>query len=93
MKQFDDNDCKNCGGTGSEPSGVEYMGAHEMVGCEWCAGTGFDDIYLGVERLRTEVAEANKRINQAREWLLDRTDDQMNYQLNRELDLILQGEY
>lgn len=66
MKQFDDNTCTNCGGTGSEPSGVEYMGAHEMIGCDWCCGTGFDDIYLGVERLRTEIAALDSLLGATR---------------------------
>lgn len=60
MRQFNDNDCTNCGGTGSERSGVEYMGMSELVGCDWCAGTGFADINLGVERLRAEIAELSE---------------------------------
>ena len=58
--KFDDNDCPRCGGSGAEESGVEYYGQHEMVGCESCCGTGFDDIYLGVDRLRTEISESNE---------------------------------
>ena len=68
MKQFDDNDCANCGGTGSELSGVEHMGAHEMIGCDWCAGTGFEDVYLGVGRLRTEVIELTVTLKAVRKW-------------------------
>ena len=63
MKQFDDNDCPHCDGTGSERSGVEYMGQSEMVGCDWCCGTGFADIYLGVDRLRTEISELRAKAN------------------------------
>ena len=33
--------CHQCGGSGSEPSGVEYMGIGEMVGCESCCGIGY----------------------------------------------------
>ena len=57
MKQPDNNTCTQCGGDGSIPSGVEHMGQHEMVGCDWCCGTGWADIYLGAERLRAEIAE------------------------------------
>jgi hypothetical protein len=66
MKQLDDNDCTNCEGTGAERSGVEYYGQHEMVGCDWCSGTGFEDIYLGVDRLRTEISELRAKENELR---------------------------
>jgi hypothetical protein len=33
--------CTQCGGSGQEPSGVEYMGISEMVGCESCYGIGY----------------------------------------------------
>ena len=33
--------CPQCGGNGSVPSGVEYMGQHEMVGCDICDGIGY----------------------------------------------------
>ena len=68
MKQFDDNLCTNCGGSGSDLSGVEYMGAHEMIGCGWCCGTGWDDINLGVERLRTEIAELRTQTRPLTDW-------------------------
>jgi len=50
------NICETCGGIGWECSGVEYMGAREMVGCSDCWGTGFADVNLGVEQLRAELA-------------------------------------
>lgn len=50
------NVCETCGGGGWEDSGVEYMGAHEIVGCSDCWGTGFADVCRGVEELRAEIA-------------------------------------
>jgi DnaJ-class molecular chaperone len=43
--------CTQCGGSGQEPSGVEYMGISEMLGCEACYGIGYTN-----ERIR-EVLE------------------------------------
>jgi hypothetical protein len=53
-------DCPNCHGSGSEPSGVEYMGSHEMIGCEFCDGTGRVDervpaLLAEVKQLRQEI--------------------------------------
>ena len=33
--------CTQCGGDGNVPSGVEYMGMREMVGCDGCYGIGY----------------------------------------------------
>jgi hypothetical protein len=33
--------CSQCGGGGSTPSGVEYMGSVEMIGCDECYGIGY----------------------------------------------------
>ena len=33
--------CETCGGDGSVPSGVEYMGQQEMLGCDACSGIGY----------------------------------------------------
>ena len=102
---IDNNACENCGGTGQTESGVEYMGAHEIIGCDWCAGTGFEDILLGVDRLNGQLTGANSelqtaisdlriienRIKRVRQLLGDCTDDQIDYELNREINIILAG--
>lgn len=57
-----DNKCPSCGGEGCEYSGVEYAGQRELLACSDCCGTGFDDIALGVEQLREEIAVLSARI-------------------------------
>jgi hypothetical protein len=53
-----DNICPDCKGTGQQWSGVEYAGAHEMLACDSCCGTGFDDPALEIGRLREVLLEA-----------------------------------
>ena len=50
------NVCIACGGTGQRWSGVAYMGTREVVGCDECWGTGFDDVAAGVDGLRVQLA-------------------------------------
>lgn len=60
-----DNKCEACDGTGSEFSGVEYMGQREVVGCDECCGTGFADVSEGVESLRAGLTTTRQRLEEA----------------------------
>jgi hypothetical protein len=62
MKQFDDNDCPHCDGEGGwfEHHGP---GLDEPMDYPDCEATGFADIYLGVDRLRTEISELRAKAN------------------------------
>ncbi len=61
-----ENVCTSCHGSGTQWSGVEYYGQHEMVGCDECWGTGFDDVLAGVDDLRAEVARLTAERDAAR---------------------------
>ena len=62
-----ENVCTACGGSGQQWSGVEYMGQHEIVGCDECWGTGFDDVLAGVDSLRALLAQREAEIEALRE--------------------------
>jgi DnaJ-class molecular chaperone len=48
--------CDSCEGTGTEWSGVEHMGAREVVGCQDCRALGVVPKYEAeVHKLRAEV--------------------------------------
>ena len=59
------NVCIACGGTGQRWSGVAYMGTREVVGCDECWGTGFDDVAAGVDDLRAQLAALREKIDAA----------------------------
>ena len=61
-----ENVCTACGGSGQQWSGVEYMGQHEIVGCDECWGTGFDDVLAGVDSLRALLAQREAEIEALR---------------------------
>ena len=62
-----ENVCTACGGSGQQWSGVEYMGQHEIVGCDECWGTGFDDVLAGVDSLRALLAQRDAELEALRE--------------------------
>lgn len=61
-----ENVCTACGGSGQQWSGVEYMGQHEIVGCDECWGTGFDDVLAGVDSLRALLAQRDAELEALR---------------------------
>lgn len=67
-----DNKCEACDGTGSEFSGVEYMGQREVVGCDECCGTGFADVSEGVESLRVELATTRQERDALQQFIQER---------------------
>ena len=62
-----ENVCTSCHGSGTKWSGVEYYGQHEMVGCDECWGTGFDDVLAGVDDLRALLAQRDGELEALRE--------------------------
>ena len=61
--------CPSCDGSGQEYSGVEHMGAREVIGCGDCAGTGFVDPNATIESLIAQVAQLTQDLAVAREEL------------------------
>ena len=72
-----ENVCTACGGDGQQWSGVEYFGQHEIVGCDECWGTGFDDVLAGVDDLRAEISRLRAVIEEARAFEMQFTELKM----------------
>lgn len=57
-RAFTEHKCPACEGTGAQFSGVEHLGAREVIGCLECEGTGvgIGGAYTEIRRLRDRLA-------------------------------------
>jgi DnaJ-class molecular chaperone len=63
--------CETCKGSGQEHSGVEYVGQREVIGCEYCMGTGYADPVQVIESLKTRLERAESKLNASMQVVIE----------------------